>query len=44
MIFFSWAIFMEGGKKTIYLNDEANRIEKCIFKKGWISLTAEYYE
>ena len=41
---FSWAIFMEDGEKTIYLNDKGNRIEKCIFKKGWISLTAEYYE
>ena len=41
---FSWAIFMEDGEKTIYLNDMADRIEKCTFKKGWITLTAEYYE
>jgi len=39
---FSWAIFMEGGKKTIYLNEESNRIDKCIFNKGLISLSAEY--
>ena len=39
---FSWAIFMEGGKKTIYLNEESDRIEKCIFNKGFISLSAEY--
>ena len=41
---FSWAIFMEGGKKTIYLNKESNRIEKCIFSKGFISLSAEYQD
>ena len=39
---FSWAIFREGGKKTIYLNEESDRIEKCIFNKGFISLAAEY--
>jgi len=35
---------MEGGKKTIYLNKESNRIEKCIFNKGFISLSAEYQD
>jgi len=37
---FTWGIFMENSKKKIFINPETKIIEKCIFSKGLVSITA----
>ena len=39
---FTWAIFKNDAERTIWVNSLKNRIEKCYFKVGIVSLKAEY--
>ena len=38
---FSWGLFLNDTKKTIIYNKDEKYIEKCIFKKGIISISAK---
>ena len=38
---FTWGLFLENTKKTIYINKMNQYIEKCKFKKGLLNLTAK---
>ena len=37
---FSWALFLDNGKRKIFVDQEKNIIEKCIFSRGVIRVTA----
>ncbi|MBC8311945.1 MAG: hypothetical protein H8E72_06535 [Candidatus Marinimicrobia bacterium] len=39
---FTWAVFKENATRTIWVNTQEQRIEKCNFNVGLFSLTAEY--
>ena len=39
---FTWAIFKDGVKRYIYIDD--NKIQKCVVKSGILNFTAEYVE
>lgn len=39
---FTWAIFKDGVKRYIYIDD--NKIQKCVVKSGILNFTAEYIE
>tara|TARA_B100000427_G_scaffold264857_1_gene229978 strand:+ start:224 stop:904 length:681 start_codon:yes stop_codon:yes gene_type:complete len=40
---FTWALFMDNCKRKIFVNPETALIEKCVFSKGLINITAELY-
>ena len=40
---FTWALFMDNCKRKIFINPESELIEKCVFSKGLINITAELY-
>ena len=37
---FTWAVFMENAQRRIFINSETKVIEKCVFSKGLISISA----
>tara|TARA_Y100000996_G_scaffold345106_1_gene282961 strand:- start:361 stop:1035 length:675 start_codon:yes stop_codon:yes gene_type:complete len=37
---FTWALFMDNANRKIFINPKTKLIEKCIFSKGLISITA----
>ena len=37
---FTWALFKNNSKRKVILDDNINRIDKCIFKLGFTSMTA----
>ena len=41
---FTWALFKNNSKRKIIVNDNIDRIEKCIFKLGFTSMTANFIE
>tara|TARA_Y100001960_G_C14742953_1_gene864046 strand:+ start:1629 stop:2306 length:678 start_codon:yes stop_codon:yes gene_type:complete len=41
---FTWALFKNNSKRKIIVNDNIDRIEKCIFKLGLTSMTASFVE
>ena len=37
---FTWAVFMEHAQRKIFINSKTKIIEKCIFSKGLITISA----
>ena len=37
---FTWALFKNNSRRKVILDDKINRIDKCIFKFGFTSMTA----
>ena len=40
---FTWALFMDGCKRKIFINPKSGLIEKCTFSKGLINISAHLY-
>ena len=37
---FTWAVFMKDAKRKIIVNEQLGGIEKCVFRKGIVLITA----